>query len=220
MTTTANSPRFSDTLRENAEPFWHRSVTHRFTRELIGDTLPDGSFVRYLIQDYAFIDTLARVLERAIGHAPDVASKAKLSKFLEAVTGDETDYFLRAFDALGVSKEVWSKTEQTAATRRLSDLMLNAAQKGYAETLAVLLPVEWVYQSWAGSAGTTRPSRFYLAEWIDIHANPAFEDFVEWLRAETDSIGPALPSERRDQLAALFRETVQLEAAFFDAAYG
>ncbi len=219
MTPTANSPRFSDTLRDHAEPFWRQSVTHRFTRELIGGTLPDGVFVRYLIQDYAFIDTLARVLEHAMGHAPDVASKARLSKFLEAVTGDETDYFLRAFDALGVSKTQWSATEKTAATRRLSDVMLNAARKSYGETLAVLLPVEWVYLSWASAAGEARPNRFYLAEWIDIHANMEFANFVAWLRGETDRIGQSLPPEERTHLAALFRETVQLEAAFFDAAY-
>ncbi len=219
MTQAADSSRFSDHLRENAEPFWRQSVDHRFTRELIGDTLKDTDFTRYLIQDYAFLDTLARVLELAVGHAPNADSKARLAGFLEAVTGGENDYFLRSFDALGISKEVWSTAEKNPATQHLDNIMLNAARSGYGETLAVLLPAEWVYLSWASAAGEARPKRFYLAEWIEIHANLDFAAFVEWLRGETDRIAPALPPRRRAHLAALFREMVRLEVAFFDAAY-
>ncbi len=219
MTKAKSSSRFSERLRKNAEPFWRQSVEHRFTRELIADTLQDTDFALYLIQDYAFLDTLARVLELTIDHAPDAASKTKLSGFLETVTGDENDYFLRSFDALGISKEIWSTAKRTTTTRRLNDIMLNAARKGYAEALTVLLPVEWIYLAWARAAGKTRPKRFYLAEWIQIHTNPEFIIFVEWLRGETDRLGPALPPEQRGHLAALFREIVQLEVAFFDAAY-
>jgi len=213
------TPRFSARLRKNAEPLWRQSVEHRFTQELIDDTLSDAVFARYLIQDYAFLQSLAQTLELAIDHAPDETSKTILSGFLDSVTGDENDYFLRSFDALGVSKLMWSEAKKTTTTRRLGDIMLNAARNGYAETLAVLLPAEWVYLSWASAAGEARPKRFYLAEWIEIHANPAFTDFVEWLRAETDRLGPTLPAEQRGHLAALFRETIELEVAFFDAAY-
>jgi thiaminase/transcriptional activator TenA len=215
----STAPRFSDALRHAAEPFWTRSVEHRFTRELIADTLPDAVYARYLIQDYLFLDTLARVLGFAIAQAPDMPPKTKLAAFLAAVTSEENDYFLRSFRALEVTEEDWRTATPNDATRRFGAVMLGAAREGYAEALAVLLPAEWVYLSWASAAGGTRPKRFYLAEWIRIHAIPEFEAFVAWLREEMDRVGPTLSPERRERVASLFREIAELEVAFFDAAY-
>ena len=64
--------RFSDWLRARAEPAWGRAVGHRFTRELAQDSLPDGVYARYLIQDYVFIDTLARLLGHGVASAPEM----------------------------------------------------------------------------------------------------------------------------------------------------
>ncbi|MFQ5775616.1 MAG: TenA family protein, partial [Kiloniellaceae bacterium] len=202
-----------DWLRARAEPAWSRAVEHRFTRELATDTLPDAVYARYLVQDYVFLDVLARLLGAAIAEAPDMPPKTRLARFLAAVTSDENDYFLRAFDALGVSEQTWSAAEPGPVTRRFREVMLGAARRGYPEALAVLLPAEWIYLSWATAARGRPPARFYLAEWIAIHALPAFADFVGWLREEMDRVGAGLPPERQEGLAALFREIAELEAA-------
>ena len=210
----------SDILRQEAEPFWTRAVDHRFTRELIDDSLRDDVYARYLVQDYVFLDTLARVLGFAIAQAPDMPPKTKLAAFLAAVTSEENDYFLRSFQALGVAEKDWGTATPNNATRRFGEVMLGAARDGYAEALAVLLPAEWIYLTWASAAGETRPKRFYLAEWIHIHAIPEFEAFVAWLRAEMDRVASTLSPKRRARVTALFREIAELEVAFFDAAYG
>ena len=64
--------RFSDWLRARAAPAWTQAIGHRFTRELAADTLPDGVYARYLIQDYVFIDTLARLLGHGVARAPEL----------------------------------------------------------------------------------------------------------------------------------------------------
>ena len=219
MSTESFSEGFSERLRAAAEPAWSRAVGHRFTRELIDDTLPDAVYARYLIQDYAFLDTLARLLGFAIAHAPDMPPKTKLAGFLAAVTSEENDYFLRSFAALGVFEADWRAAAPNPVTRRFGEVMLGAASEGYAEALAVLLPAEWIYLSWARGAGDRRPARFYLSEWIEIHAIPEFAAFVAWLRAEVDRLGPTLTPRRQEHLSALFQEIVDLEVAFFDAAY-
>ena len=210
---------FSERLRAAAEPAWSRAVGHRFTRELVDDTLPDAVYARYLIQDYAFLDVLARVLGLAVASAPGMPPKTKLAGFLAAVTSEENDYFLRSFAALGVSEVDWRRAEPNPVTRRFGEVMLGAAREGYPEALAVLLPAEWIYLSWAREAGARRPARFYLAEWIHIHAIPEFAAFVAWLRAELDGLGPTLPPDRQVRVTALFREIAELEVAFFDTAY-
>ena len=179
--------RFTGWLRESAEPDWSRAVDHRFVRELAADDLDDAVFRRYLLQDYAFVGTLADVVGYAAGQAPTMAAKARLAGFLGTLSGDEDDYFGRAFDALSVPETARADPEPTPTTEAFCDLLLRGAlEGGYAETLAVLLPVEWSYLSWASARVDADPARPYFAEWIDLHAEPGFAAFVGWLRAELD----------------------------------
>ncbi|ELZ84964.1 transcriptional regulator [Haloferax sp. Atlit-6N] len=221
-----SDPRFTDWLRERAGDSWDDATRHRLTRELAADELADDVFRQYLVQDYAFVETLVGVFGHAVGTAPTMESKSELVSFLGVLTDDEDDYFLRAFDALDVPESVYSDPETTPATRAFIDLLERAAgQGGYAETLAVLVPAEWVYLSWATAADDTgsnpseSPSRFYLSEWIDLHAVDDFAAFVEWLRTELDREGAAASPRRQRRLEQLFRRTVELEVAFFDEAY-
>ena len=220
--------RFSDWLKRGAQPAWDQAVSHRFTKELANDSLDDAVYRHYLIQDYVFLDRLVRLIALTIARAPEMPAQSKLAGFLAAVTGEENTYFLRSFEALGVDEATWQGAEAKAVTTELGDLMLGTASKGPAEgggfaaCLAVLLPAEWIYLSWAQQAAATgpRPQRFYLSEWIDLHVDPAFEAFVTWLREEMDRQGDAATPAERRALAQLFLRVTELEVAFFDAAYG
>jgi len=218
--TATDEPRFTDWLRERSEPAWTDATTHRFTRELGAGALDDAVVRRYLTQDYAFVDTLVGAFGHAVGEAPSMAAKRRLIEFLDVITDDENDYFERSFDALDVPETARTDPELTATTEAMVDLIAAAANRGgYAETLAVLVPAEWVYLTWASAEADDRPEPFYLREWIDLHANPGFVSFVNWLREELDAVGPTLPKRHQDRVVRLFTRTVDLEVAFFDAAY-
>ncbi|TQQ79380.1 TenA family protein [Halonotius roseus] len=215
-----DEPRFTDWLRERSEPVWSDAVDHRFTQELGAGTLDDEVMAQYLLQDYAFVDTLVGVFGYAVGQAPTMTEKRRFVEFLDVITDDENDYFERSFDALDVPAERWQAPDRTAATESFIDLLLAAkAQGGYAETLAVLVPAEWIYLLWATREAGDRPEPFYFAEWIDLHANDGFVAFVEWLREQLDTIGPTLSARRQQRVARLFERTVDHEVAFFDAPY-
>ena len=222
-------PRFTDWLRQRAAPSFDAATDHQFVRELRADTLDDAVFRRYLVQDYAFLAALTGAFGHALGDAPTMAAKARLAEFLGTLTAEENDYFERSFDALDVPESAVTDPTVTDATAAFRDLLGRVSHEGgYAETLAVLVPAEWVYLDWAaGRVGDQssddtdldRPDRFYLAEWIDLHAAPEFESFVDWLRRELDREGAAVSERRQGRLADLFARTVDLEVAFFDAAY-
>lgn len=220
--------RFTDWLRERAEPDWTAATTHRFARELGDGALDDEVFRRYLVQDYAFVETLVGAFGSAVGDAPGMDAKSRLVDFLAVLTADENDYFERAFEALGVPPGEYADPDPAPTTRAFEDLLERAArQGGYAETLAVLVPAEWTYLEWAttaadgddGGGDGDAPDRFYLAEWRDLHANEEFADVVGWLRGELDREGAAASARRRRRLDRLFRRTVELEVAFFESAY-
>jgi thiaminase (transcriptional activator TenA) len=152
-----------------------------------------------------------------VAQAPTMESKRELAAFLGAITTDEDDYFRRSFEALSVPESTWRDPEMNGTTAAFRDLLLRAGRGGgYAETLAVLVPVEWVYLEWA-TAVDEPPEAFYLAEWVELHATPGFESTVGWLRSELDDRGPVLSAGRQEEVERLFRRAVALEVAFFDA---
>jgi thiaminase/transcriptional activator TenA len=90
-----------------------------------------------------------------------------------------------------------------------------AATRSYAAALSVLVVAEWLYLDWAQQASRPLPANFIHAEWITLHDNPDFGDFVGFLRSELDRVGPSEAETSRD----FFLRTVALEKAFFDSAY-
>ncbi|ACM58532.1 transcriptional activator, TenA family [Halorubrum lacusprofundi ATCC 49239] len=211
--------RFTDWLRARSEPDWTDAVEHRFVHELADGTVDDAVFRRYLVQDYAFVWTLTGVFGYAVGQAPTMDAKASLTGFLGTLTDEENDYFERSFDALGVSPDERTDPVPADATEAFEDLLTRAALEGeYEETLAVLVPAEWIYLTWATAASGV-PEEFYLREWIELHDTSEFEAFVAWLRSELDEYGPKLGERRQHRVQRLFCRTVALEIAFFEMAY-
>jgi len=223
-----SEPRFTDWLRARSEPAWSAATDHRFARELGTGDLDDAVFRRYLVQDYAFLESLVGAFGHAVGQAPTMAAKSEFVDFLGTLTDDENDYFERSFDALGVPESAYANPDLTTTTQSFETLLARASREGgYAETLAVLVPAEWVYLAWASAVdersaegtGGESPERFYLAEWVDLHSVAPFETFVGWLRRELDREGTAASGRRQQRIKRLFSRTVDLEVAFFESAY-
>jgi len=208
--------RFTETLRAASEPDWSRAVGHRFVKELFAGAVPDAAMAHYLIQDHRFLDSFLTLLGAALAGADNFTAKLRLGRFIGTVSSEENTYFLRAFAALGVTEDRRAADPDTTATAGFKAIMREAAQtRSYAATLAVLVVTEWLYLDWASRAPQPPPANFVHAEWIALHDSPGFRDFVAFLRAELDRVGPADADLCRD----FFRRAVALELAFFDAAH-
>jgi thiaminase (transcriptional activator TenA) len=210
------SERFTETLRAASEPGWSRAVGHRFVKELFAGTVPDAVMARYLIQDHRFLDSFLTLLGAALATADTFAAKLRFGRFIGIVSSEENTYFLRAFEALGVTEDRRAADPDTPPTAGFKAIMREAAQThGYAAALSVLVVTEWLYLDWASRAPKPPPDNFVHAEWIGLHDSPGFRAFVDFLRAELDRVGAVEPDLCRN----FFRRAVALELAFFDAAY-
>ena len=208
--------RFSDELREAHREKWDAAVGHRFVQELFSGTIDDGVMAGYLVQDYRFLDSFLQLLGAAMSTADALAPRLRLSQFIGEVAGDENTYFLRAFDALGVTDEQRENTPDTAACAGFTGLMREAAQtRSYAAALGVLVVAEWLYLDWATNAPEERPESFVHNEWIELHDYPEFHELVEFLRGEVDRVGP----DNREVVEEYFARAVQLELDFFNNSY-
>jgi thiaminase (transcriptional activator TenA) len=207
---------FTKTLRAASEPAWSDAVGHRFVKELFAGAVPDAVMARYLIQDHRFLDSFLTLLGAALASADTFAARLHFGRFIGIASGEENTYFLRAFDALGVTEDRRAADPDTPPTAGFKAIMLEAAQtRNYAAALSVLVVTEWLYLDWASRAPSPRPDNFVHAEWIALHDGPVLRGFVDFLRSELDRVGPAEADLCRD----FFRRAVALELSFFDAAY-
>ena len=215
-----NTPRLTETLRAESQENWNACVQHRFVAELFAGSVDDAVMRRYLVQDYQFIDRFVALLGAAIASADCFASRVRLTRFAHMITSEENTYFLRAFEALGVPEAEYRLPQLAAPTRGFQALMAEAAAtQDYASCLSVLIVAEWLYLCWADRPQAALPPRFEHAEWITLHNNAGFRDFVEWLRAELDRLAPDMDAAARTNSADFFARAVQLERQFFDHVY-
>ena len=96
--------RFTETLRTAREAGWSHAVQHRFVSELIAGAVPDVVMARYLIQDHRFLDSFLVLLGAALTSADTFAARLRLGRFIGMVSAEENTYFLRAFEALGITE--------------------------------------------------------------------------------------------------------------------
>jgi len=122
-----DEPRFSDWLRERSEPAFSEAVEHPFILDLGAGTLDADAFAEYLLQDYAFLESLVGAFGFAVGEAPGIDSKRPLVEFLDVVTDEESDYFERSFEALDVPADRYTAPERTGATDAFVDLLERVA---------------------------------------------------------------------------------------------
>ena len=208
--------RFTDTLKQSCAPVWMQAVNHRFVTELWAGTVADDVMAAYLVQDHRFLDSFLTLLGAAMATADTFEARLRLSRFAGMVAGEENTYFLRSFEALGVTPEECAAIPDKAPTAGFQAIMREAAAtRSYAAALSVLTVAEWLYFEWATDSAGAMPANFVHAEWITLHDNPDFNDFVAFLRAELDRVGPAEAALCRD----FFTRAVTLELDFFEAAY-
>lgn len=210
---------FSAQLREATAPVWDAAVGHRFVDELWAGRLPRVVLIRYLVQDHQFVDAFVALMGAAVAGADRAAPRVRLARQLGLVAGPENDFFSRSLSALDVPDTDRTEPELLAPTVGFRGLMDSARDARYPDALAVLLVAEWLYLDWATRPGSDVPADPIHAEWIELHRGPDFESWVTFLRSELDRVAAALPPRRRDEVAALFVRAVDLELAFFDAAY-
>jgi thiaminase/transcriptional activator TenA len=210
----------SDQLRESVRGDWDAAVTHPFVRELCAGTLPAATMRRYLVQDYQFVDAFTALLGAAVAWADTTAGRMVIARQLGLVAGEENTYFQRSFDTLGVPAAQRLAPELLPVTAHFNRLMNEAAASlDYPSCLAVLTVAEWLYLDWARRAPQPRPADPLAREWIEIHSNPAFVTWVEFLRSELDRVAARLPEPARDRCARIFARAAELELGFFEAIY-
>jgi thiaminase/transcriptional activator TenA len=188
-------------------------LAHPFVRCLGDGTLPEASFKAYVAQDAYFLEAFARAYAAALARSPD---RYGLEAFHTLVGGVLEELKLHKAYAARWDVDL-SQVEPAPATLAYTDFLLATAGMGSAgEICAAMTPCMRLYAYLGqalGAEGAGQPANAYR-EWIETYAAPDFEALAATLEALLARYAEDSPSVR-----AAYRRAMQLELAFFEAAY-
>jgi thiaminase (transcriptional activator TenA) len=210
---------FALTLRADNDDLWEAMQRHRFVADILAGRLSPDVFRRYLILEHGFVETAILIFGHAMLKAPAFPQRRRLIGVLHSLAEDQLTYFARVFVALGLEPQNAERPIPEAA-RHFNDGMLAIAERGaYADIIVIMLAAEWMYGSWCLRAAKAAISDTELRHWLALHTEAGFLDGVNWLIGEINREAAGLDDAGRRRLSGLFREALQLEVAFHEAAY-
>lgn len=200
-----------------AQQLWQRNrdladacLKHPFVQGIATGQLARASFEVYVAQDAYFLDAFARAYALALAKSPDREGTEVFKDLLVGVF-EELALHRSYAQRWGISLE----PEPLASTRAYTDFLLRTASlEPVGHTAAAMTPCMRLY-AWLGQELTPKvnPDSPYR-EWVETYSSPEVEALAARLEALLDDYGgdPA-------RLAELYRRALQLELAFFQAAW-
>jgi thiaminase (transcriptional activator TenA) len=160
-------------------------------------------------------DSFLVLLGAALASADTFAARLRFGRFIGMVSAEENTYFLRAFEALGVTETRRAADSDTRPTIGFKAIMREAADAQLCGRAFGPRGGRMAVSRLGRPRAAAAPENFVHAEWITLHDNPNFRGVVDFLRTELDRVGPAHADLCRD----FFSRAVALELSFFEAAY-
>lgn len=122
--------RFTDELRQAAEPIWAAQHEHPFVRGIGEGTLDPDKFRHYVRQDYLFLIDYARLLALGCARAPRLEDAARFAELAQAVLGSELKLHRSYAAEWGISPAALEAERPTATTRAYCDFLVRTATLG------------------------------------------------------------------------------------------
>ncbi len=213
-----------DQLRKNSGRIWTDATNHPFITELGDGSLSEDKFRRYFLQDYLFVNQLAKVAGLAVAKAPELDAARPFGDFLSVLLGAEDSLFQRAFDVMNVPESEFRSATLLPTTDAFSNYLVGLSSAGtFEEICCAMYVVEGVYLDWADRldgagarpADSGHPLGGIYQEWIDIHTDESLGPFVRYLASQVN----ASSGLRTGHFQIIFNQVARYEFAFWEMAY-
>ncbi|MGZ4106807.1 MAG: thiaminase II [Tumebacillaceae bacterium] len=214
--------RFTDTLREVADPIWRQIHEHPFVVEMGQGTLATERFAYYMVQDYLYLIEYCRLFALAAAKSPDLHTMGKFAELLHATLHVEMDLHRQYAAKFGISVEALEQAKIAPTAHAYSRHLLHVTQNGtLAEMVTAILPCQWGYHEIAmrlkEQGGMDNGSLY--TEWVAMYASDEFKSLSDWLRAWLDDLASTLTEAEQRQLVELYLTGSRYEWMFWDMSY-
>lgn len=208
--------RNSELLWRSAEDVYSGILAHPFVRGLSDGSLRRDAFVRFVEQDYLYLQRYRSALAATAARARRAEDAELLASMAAEISSVELGLHEDVLREMGVRAEEIEPSPTTIAYT--SYLSSTACLGSFEESIAAILPCSWIYLEVGRtlSEGPPSPDPLYR-RWIDQYSSPEYREEVRRLIDAVDSIpagGDALDAMRR-----AYRISAIYEYMFWDDAY-
>jgi len=213
---------FSRGLKGKADKLWEDGYNHPFVQELGRGTLPKDSFQFYLLQDYRYLLSYAKVFALGALKADTEELMIRFTAMQRAALG-EMDLHRQYMADFGVTAEQIQKVKPSLFSQAYTANMLTAGQLGgCAEIIAAVFPCAWSYADYGKrlkEAYADNLAENYYRSWIETYADAAFSASFEWMYDALDDLCQEKNKKELQRLEEIFISSIEFEYLFWDMAY-
>ncbi|KUI22179.1 TenA family transcriptional regulator [Mycobacterium sp. GA-1285] len=183
-------------------------LANPFVRGIEDGSLERDLFAGYIAQDAFFLESFARAYGLALARSSDTAT---LLTFADLLAGVREELGLHASYAASWGIDM-TGVEPAAATLAYTEFLLaTAATAEVGVVCAAMTPCMRLYAHIGGTLDADSAGPY--AQWVQIYADPDFEEVASLLERLLDQHADDVDAAR-----VAYRRAMRLELAFFDAA--
>lgn len=208
-------------LRTAAGQHWRDYTEHGFTAGLQDGSLPQASFLRYLVQDYLYLIHYGRAWALAVTKADRLEDMRACARTVQALIGTEIELHVQVCAAAGISQAALLASEERLETIAYTRFVLDAGHSGdLLDLLMALAPCAFGYGEIGARIGAGPHAATYR-DWIETYASAGFQETCREVgglldRAVAQRLGAEPANHPRwPQLCATFATATRLESAFW-----
>ncbi len=214
--------RFSQMLREEADPIFEAIFNHPFVTGIAKGELKREQLTHYVKQDFQYLSAFARIYGLALSKCRDRKDIEMFYQQIGFVLNAETHPHNNFCRIANVRYEDLQKYQLLPTAHHYIDHMLTVAHGGtLGEILAVLLPCPWTYWEIGLKLNEEiKPDESHpFYDWITFYADERIGDVTKQFCTRLDGWAQTAGHEEKNRMKSHFIISCQLEYAFWDMAY-
>lgn len=208
-------------LRAAAGASWRGYVEHAFVAQLAAGSLPQGSFRRYLVQDYLFLIQFARAWALAAYKSDDLEEMRSAAASMTGIIDVEMKLHVGFCRGWGLSEAQMQATSEAPATVAYTRYVLDCGLRGDLLDLQVALAPCIVGYGEIGARllKSARLEANPYRAWIEMYGGDDYQAVAQGAIEALERSGQRRGREARfARLAEIFATASRLEADFWQMA--
>ncbi|SDB90230.1 thiaminase /4-amino-5-aminomethyl-2-methylpyrimidine deaminase [Pelagirhabdus alkalitolerans] len=212
--------KFSEELRQEADPIWQASFNHPFVTGIGDGSLPVDRFRYYVLQDSYYLSSFARVQSLGGAMADSLEVTNRMAIHAQGTYEAEMDLHRTFTDMLDITDEEIKNFKPSPTAYAYSSHMYRAAQFGHlGDVIAAILPCYWVYYEIGEQLKTKQPDHPVYQKWIEAYGSDWFKELVDEQINRLDELAESVSDSDRERMKEHFLKSSQYEYMFWEMAY-
>ena len=200
-------------LRQASAPVRQRCLEHPFVLGIGDGTLSTERFVRWIVQDWLYLQAYLEVVEAAAQLAPGREATTRWKEMARLTRDVELDLHRAMAARHDVAPEALDRATPLPATARYTQALGRGAT-AYPTLVATLVPCAVGYAEIGQRLAAGSVHERY-GEWVAMYADEAFAAAAQWLEGELD--GCEARGAGVAEVEAAYGEAAQCELGLWDA---